>query len=93
MKTDFEKWLCKKADVIFMLPRSIKGSAHPRKITLEILINAMWNINKEGEYNITMNNIGIWVFKNDKVIKCVYKNSEKETLEKALKYIYEQEIK
>ncbi len=54
MKEDFKKFLCEKAFKYypFTFIHSGKGFVIPRDITLKILIQAMWVINREGTWKI-----------------------------------------
>lgn len=89
MTEDFKKFLCDKAGVSTIL----YSKKYRPCMQIGILIKAMWQINKEGKYYITMNNNHIYI----KYALCTkffyYKNynSEIEALEKALEYIYKQE--
>jgi hypothetical protein len=93
MKEDFKKWLCEKADYMY--------SEYFNYIeTLYILTKAMWAINRENNYRITITQGGCYSQSQpwkDLIMKYYllkdYNNSEQEALEKALEYIYEQENK
>jgi hypothetical protein len=84
MNNDFKEWLCKKAGRGKLIPLDWKYCE------LEILIKAMWAINRKGKYYIILEPNLISVNKNE-FFYAQYNNSEQKALEKALEYIYEQE--
>jgi len=100
MTEDFKKWLCEKAgykfDTMDKYYQKEFLKSLPNGLHLEILIKAVWAINRERKWNIFESYFSYNVYKD-----CVkqrqfhfkdYNNSEQKTLEKALEYIYEQEL-
>ena len=88
MKEDFFNWVTKKAGCW-----NANGI-----ITLEILIQAMFAINREDKWYIKIDDEHVYCAKNKTMTNkeffyTEYNNSEIETLEKALEYIWEQEVK
>jgi hypothetical protein len=97
MNEDFKKWLCEKAEYNYYLEYEQQPIIDR---TLEILIKAMWAINREDKrvYNITMTVGGTYLSKiGSKFPDFVFfrqadrNNSETEALTAALEYIFEQD--
>ena len=92
MKEEFKKWI----NVLLY-----DENEDDELVNIAYYIKAMWAINREGKYQIVMDEIGIEIF-NEKdtddviLLSILFKDhnsSEIEALTKALEYIHEQEKK
>ncbi len=93
MTDDFRKWLCEITGI----------ETNEYWSELELLIKAMWAINREAEEKRNIYDGYYWIEQGIKayIVKCNsniktfyyedYNNSEQQTLEKTLEYIYKQE--
>ena len=84
MDEGFQKWLFNIAD----LPHKYDG--YPK---IELLIQAMWAINRKGEWEIMQDKYGFCVSGPVYIKSFILNkinNSEQKSLEAALKYIYEE---
>ena len=91
MTDDFKKWCSEKADYKVPMVYISRFNEKP----LVTLIKAMWNINREGIYEIIIDNHVVTIMSNTHaIIDFEFKhhnNSEQESLQKALEYIYKRE--
>ena len=96
MTEDCKKWLCELAEYGPWIWDALPEEADD--VRLAILIKAMWAINREGKWWITMYPHGIHLKlphrgKGKDFEYKDYNNSETEALAKALEYIFEQDSK
>ena len=87
MKDDFNYWL-----------QDLSCTRGMNFDNIEILIKAMWAINRETNWRIWLDKYGLAVFKNAEdlpglAIKYIHNESEQKALEKALRYIFDNEDK
>lgn len=88
MTEDFKQWVCQNAGI---------DRLHYPHLELEILIKAMWSINRGGEWNIDMDYFGLSICKSEAVSQDTtyeaqfhykdHNSSELEALTKALQYV------
>jgi hypothetical protein len=101
MDNDFKQWLCEKAKSVIMpceICNEMPCLHYDINITIEILIKAMWAINRDDKWEIEMDSDCILVkYVPEDFFQCMlfrkYNNSEQKALEAALLYIYKEEIK
>jgi len=90
MEEDFKRWLCKLNGYDFE-----SDYFRMDELMIEILIKAMWQINRDGKWDIQMDRDYIDVSSRQEVLDDVFtfkdhNNSELEALTKALEYIYKE---
>lgn len=91
MKEKFKKWICKLISIKYRTIDDGYGEVYD----IEILIKAMWKINRDGEWQIHSNVSSYYVSQKyrGKIDKWFHfeehNNSELEALTKALEYIWE----
>ncbi len=103
MTDDFKKWLCELAGYettswCGYIKKGLVYDLRKNDVPLEILIKAMWIINRGGRRFVNMNWEQITIYAEGPyhlgaVYSKKYNNSEQEALTAALEYIYEQEKK
>lgn len=94
MTNGFKKRMCELAGYNYADFKPT-GTFYWKDKELEILIRAMWAINRADDWHIIMDNCGLWLYNpyGDFEIEFEYRNhnnSEQEALIKALEYIYKE---
>ena len=102
MTEDFKKWLCDLAGIKYWTVIDRYGNSWEENISLEILIKAMWTINRQegSKYKIRLEDIYCFTVTNEWSDSVAvtdvdfyfkdYNNSEQEALTAALEYIFKE---
>ena len=94
MKKEFKKWLCELADCPkWKSPKGKTGYSHDALSQIEILVKAMWAINRDGKCNVIMHKnkiiVRVSLYQSWKRFNYCCNKSEEKTLIKALEHIWE----
>lgn len=94
MKEDFKKWLSDKAGYLYLAYQMLEEKGMNNEV--ELLIKAMWAVNREKDYLMEITDAYItvqdpdWRIEPSYFLFKDYNNSEQKALTAALEYVYKE---